>query len=94
MFSQHRFTSSRMLINVQYASEAGFYDAYNYQRMTKFFTWLTRKIHTEAVYRTVGVLELLNEPSSNASIYKDLNTAFYPQAIQVCNPKHQPTHFY
>ncbi|RSL52214.1 hypothetical protein CEP54_011017 [Fusarium duplospermum] len=43
---------------------AGFYNDYNFGRAQKWLTWMTKRIHTNNAYRTVGMIEVLNEPVS------------------------------
>ncbi|KAH6879420.1 beta-1,6-glucanase [Thelonectria olida] len=43
---------------------AGFFNDYNFGRAQKWLTWMTNRIHTNSAYRTVGMLEVLNEPVS------------------------------
>ncbi|KAH7128089.1 glycoside hydrolase family 5 protein [Dactylonectria estremocensis] len=43
---------------------AGFFNDYNYGRAEKWLSWMTNRIHTNNAYRTVGTIEVLNEPVS------------------------------
>ncbi|GAP88873.2 putative beta- -glucanase [Rosellinia necatrix] len=43
---------------------AGFFNDYNYGRAEKWLAWMANRIHTNPKYRTVGMLEVLNEPVS------------------------------
>lgn len=43
---------------------AGFFNNYNYGRAEKWLSWMTNRIHTNSAYRTVGMIEVLNEPVS------------------------------
>ncbi|KAI0887934.1 glycoside hydrolase family 5 protein [Annulohypoxylon maeteangense] len=43
----------------------GFYTSANYERAYQFLEWMTERIHTNESYRTVGALELINEPVSS-----------------------------
>jgi len=52
----------------------GFYNDYNYGRAYQWLEWMTNKIHTNAAYSTVGMLELVNEPE------RTWDTAKYPNA--------------
>lgn len=45
-------------------SPAGFYNDYDYGRAEKWLSWMTNRIHTTDAYRTVGMIEVLNEPVS------------------------------
>jgi glucan endo-1,6-beta-glucosidase len=40
----------------------GFFDDYNYNRAYEWLQWITNKVHTNPIYSTVGMLELVNEP--------------------------------
>ncbi|KAM0198993.1 hypothetical protein ACHAPI_003437 [Fusarium lateritium] len=42
--------------------DPGFYTPENYERAYKFLEWMTKRIHTNGNYTTVGMLEVLNEP--------------------------------
>jgi len=48
----------------QSAPATAFYGADGYGRAAKFLAWMAARIHTNAAYRSVGVLELLNEPEA------------------------------
>lgn len=43
---------------------AGFYNDYNFGRAEKWLSWMTNRIHTNNAYRSVGMIEVLNEPVS------------------------------
>ncbi|KAM3468130.1 hypothetical protein MY5147_008237 [Beauveria neobassiana] len=43
---------------------AGFFNDYNFGRAEKWMSWMARRIHTNNAYRTVGMIEVLNEPVS------------------------------
>ncbi|KAG5986864.1 hypothetical protein E4U43_005322 [Claviceps pusilla] len=43
---------------------AGFFSDYNFGRAEKWLAWMTRRIHTNPAYATVGMIEVLNEPVS------------------------------
>lgn len=43
---------------------AGFFNDYNFGRAERWMSWMARRIHTNAAYRTVGMIEVLNEPVS------------------------------
>ncbi|KAF2205036.1 glycoside hydrolase [Delitschia confertaspora ATCC 74209] len=60
----------------QWALPASFFDQQSYARANKFLEVLTRRIHTNLSYRTVGMLEVLNEPETG---HKDL-LAYYRTA--------------
>ncbi|QDS69220.1 hypothetical protein FKW77_001058 [Venturia effusa] len=61
----------------QYAPSEGFYSTSGHDRATKFLAWMTNIIHTNSAYRTVGMLEVLNEPSSG---HAGLISDYYPKA--------------
>ncbi|KAG8668231.1 hypothetical protein FPOAC1_007608 [Fusarium poae] len=42
--------------------DPGFYTPENYERAYRFLEWMTKRIHTNGNYTTVGMLEVLNEP--------------------------------
>ncbi|KAI0555596.1 beta-1,6-glucanase [Xylaria curta] len=48
----------------QNPNPAGFYNSYDYGRAEKWLSWMTNRIHTNAAYKTVGMIEVLNEPVS------------------------------
>jgi len=43
---------------------AGFYNDYNFGRAEKWLAWMTDRIHNNPDYKTVGMIEVLNEPVS------------------------------
>nr|ABK27199.1 beta-1,6-glucanase [Epichloe festucae var. lolii] len=43
---------------------AGFFNDYNFDRAQKWMSWMTKRIHTNPAYATVGMIEVLNEPVS------------------------------
>jgi hypothetical protein len=63
----------------------GFYTAENYERAFKFLEWMTKRIHTNGNYTTVGMLEVLNEPV-RAGKWKaeadDMIKNYYPGAYK------------
>lgn len=61
----------------------GFYTYENYERALKFLEWMALRIHSNQNYRTVGVIQVMNEPvhSSNyPSEAADMVETFYPAA--------------
>ncbi|KAI0099259.1 glycoside hydrolase family 5 protein [Nemania sp. FL0031] len=61
----------------------GFFTAANYERANKFLEWMTERIHTNTAYRTVGMIEVINEPIKrrvNATDADDMLKNFYPAA--------------
>ncbi|RBQ79828.1 hypothetical protein FVER14953_08463 [Fusarium verticillioides] len=63
----------------------GFYTTDNYERAFKFLEWMTKRIHTNGNYTTVGMLEVLNEPV-RAGKWKaeadDMIKNYYPGAYK------------
>ncbi|KAI5866045.1 glycoside hydrolase family 5 protein [Durotheca rogersii] len=61
----------------------GFYTQENYERTYQFLEWMAERIHTNDNYRTVGTLQVMNEPV-HSSEYPDLAANmvanFYPGA--------------
>lgn len=43
---------------------AGFYNDYDFQRAENWMSWMTKRIHSNPAYSTVGMIEVLNEPVS------------------------------
>ncbi|KAM0552678.1 hypothetical protein ACHAPJ_007775 [Fusarium lateritium] len=43
---------------------AGFFNDYNFGRAEKWLSWMTERIHNNDAYKTVGMIEVLNEPVS------------------------------
>ncbi|KAF4996493.1 hypothetical protein FDECE_12409 [Fusarium decemcellulare] len=63
----------------------GFYTPENYERALKFLEWMTKRIHTNGNYTTVGMLQVLNEPVHVAkwkAEAADMIENFYPKAFQ------------
>ncbi|KAF9771352.1 hypothetical protein IL306_011011 [Fusarium sp. DS 682] len=64
----------------------GFYTAENYERAFKFLEWMTKRIHTNGNYTTVGMLEVLNEPVHARGEWKDkaadMIKNYYPGAYK------------
>lgn len=48
----------------QNPNPAGFFNDYNYGRAEKWLSWMTTRIHTNAAYASVGMIEVVNEPVS------------------------------
>lgn len=48
----------------QLSRPAGFYNDYNFGRAQRWMSWMANRIHTNTAYRTVGMLQVLNEPVS------------------------------
>ncbi|XXG96016.1 hypothetical protein Hte_002293 [Hypoxylon texense] len=64
-------------------SYPGFYTQENYERANKFLEWMAERIHTNNSYRTVGTLQVMNEPvhaSDYGSLAADMIANFYPSA--------------
>ncbi|KAH6952427.1 putative endo-beta-1,6-glucanase [Ilyonectria sp. MPI-CAGE-AT-0026] len=61
----------------KWVEKPGFYNATEYARAYKFLQWLTRLVHTNRNFRTVGMLGVINEPNwDEPSVLSD----FYPTA--------------
>lgn len=61
----------------------GFFTVANYERANNFLEWMTERIHTNTSYRTVGMIEVINEPIKrrvNATDADDELVNFYPAA--------------
>ncbi|KAI5917239.1 glycoside hydrolase family 5 protein [Camillea tinctor] len=61
----------------------GFFTLKNYERACEFLDWITERIHTNKAYRSVGMLEVMNEPIKhrvNATDSEDMVKNFYPAA--------------
>lgn len=62
-----------------------FYTPENYERGLKFLEWMTKRIHTNGNYSTVGVLQVLNEPVHIKKFEDkaaDMVKNFYPKAYE------------
>ncbi|EHK97475.1 putative Glucan endo-1,6-beta-glucosidase B [Glarea lozoyensis 74030] len=64
----------------QYAPNAGFYKPWQYDRAYQMLSWITEVIHRWPAFRTVGMLEILNEPSQDPSVTTGLLDQYYPGA--------------
>lgn len=64
----------------QFASSAGFYVSWQYERAYKFLEWMTRMIHTDSAFYNVGALQVVNEPIQSYSQVPTLVNEFYPNA--------------
>lgn len=63
----------------------GFYTPENYERAYRFLEWMTKRIHTNDNYTTVGMLEVLNEPVHVAkwkAEAADMIKNYYPNAFK------------
>ncbi|KAL1602725.1 hypothetical protein SLS60_006146 [Paraconiothyrium brasiliense] len=66
----------------------GFFTQRNYDRASKWLDWMTRRIHNTPSYKkTVGILEVVNEPQSDREGRppEEINTftqVYYPQALK------------
>lgn len=67
----------------QYASEAGFYEDYQYERALKFLEWMTTNIHQNDNFRNVGMLEIVNEPEQEEDKAASVRAGYYPNAYRV-----------
>ncbi|KAL7957933.1 glycoside hydrolase family 5 protein [Trichoderma compactum] len=64
-------------------SQPGFYTQDNYARAADFLEWMTERIHTNATYASVGMLEVINEPVHSGdypSQAADMVNTYYPLA--------------
>lgn len=64
----------------QYNQPAGFYNDYNFERAEKWMSWMTKRIHSNPAYSTVGMIEVLNEPVSGHE--PGLVRKYYPGALK------------
>ncbi|KIL83640.1 hypothetical protein FAVG1_13148 [Fusarium avenaceum] len=48
----------------QNAKPAGFFNQHNFGRAKKWLAWITDCIHTNPIYYSMGIIEVLNEPVS------------------------------
>lgn len=62
----------------QYTNNAGFYNSQQYDRTYQWLQWMTNLIHTTDAYRTVGMIEVLNEPIPGQA---SLVSQYYPSAM-------------
>ncbi|KAJ9193456.1 CAZyme family GH5 [Paecilomyces variotii] len=65
----------------QYASSAGFYVDYQYDRALQFLEWMTTNIHRNPAFRNVGMLQIVNEPEQDADAVSSMRTSYYPNAV-------------
>ncbi|KAG6007241.1 hypothetical protein E4U54_000049 [Claviceps lovelessii] len=82
--TRRRNTSDPLsLYPVQSVKQAGFFTPANYERAAQFLEWMTEMIHTNPAYKTVGMLEVMNEPimsRTNPQQAADMIKNFYPLA--------------
>jgi glucan endo-1,6-beta-glucosidase len=64
----------------QFAPSPGFYNDYQYGRGVQFVEWLARLIHNTSEMRNVGMIELVNEPTSWDQAVPSLRSTFYKNA--------------
>ncbi|KAJ3154899.1 hypothetical protein HK101_001596 [Irineochytrium annulatum] len=85
----------------QQANPAGFFNNYNFGRAEKWLAWMTNRIHTNSAYRSVGMLEVLNEPVSMHDApgrypapgqVPGLIDSFYPSALQAVRAAENALH--
>ncbi|KAK8139887.1 hypothetical protein PG984_001010 [Apiospora sp. TS-2023a] len=65
----------------------GFFSQSNYDRASRFLTWMTQRIYNTPSYKkSVGVIEVVNEPErGNAQSQQERDTltqVYYPQALR------------
>ncbi|KAI0452326.1 glycoside hydrolase family 5 protein [Xylaria acuta] len=63
----------------------GFFTDANCERANKFLEWMTERIHTNDAYRTVGMIEIINEPIKRRLVtFRNTDVSslknFYPAA--------------
>ncbi|TID20522.1 glycoside hydrolase family 5 protein [Venturia nashicola] len=68
---------ARQSFTGQIVQTEGFYTTSGYDRSSKFLAWMANIIHTNTAYRTVGTLQVLNEPISDRPT---LISEFYPKS--------------
>ncbi|RDW92243.1 putative endo-beta-1,6-glucanase-2 [Coleophoma crateriformis] len=73
----------------QYAPTGGFYVDYQYNRATTFLSWLTTQIHSNAQFRNVGMLGIVNEPVRGGSQAASMCSTFYPNAYNAIRDAEQ-----
>lgn len=75
----------------QNPNPAGFYNDYNFDRACKWLSWMTKRIHSNPAYASVGMIEVLNEPVSKHDANgrypapgedPGLVQKYYPRALQ------------
>lgn len=67
----------------QFVSKPGFYETSQYDRALNFLEWLATRIHTDERFKSVGMLEVVNEPVQNAGEVQSMREEYYPQAFDV-----------
>lgn len=68
---------------LQGVDQAGFYNHDNYERAAQFLEWMAERIHTNDNYKSVGMLQVINEPvhsGDHPSEAADMVNTFYPLA--------------
>ncbi|KAG5931240.1 hypothetical protein E4U53_001883 [Claviceps sorghi] len=63
--------------------QPGFYTPANYERAAQFLEWMTEIIHTNPAYKSVGMLQIMNEPvqaRSKPAEAADMIKTYYPLA--------------
>lgn len=64
----------------EFASSPGFFKDYQYERAYSFLEWMTDRIHMNANYTGVGMIEVANEPVQDTSQTATMRSDFYPRA--------------
>lgn len=67
----------------QYASQPGFYTTSQYDRALEFLGWMATNVHQDGRFKTVGMLEIVNEPLQTADKVESMRKEYYPQAFEV-----------
>lgn len=73
-------------------SYPGWFTPFNYERTLQFLEWMTERILTNPSYKTVGTLEVMNEPAQaweHPDLAADMVQNFYPQALARVRAKEQ-----
>lgn len=52
---------------------AGFYNDHDFERAEKWMSWMTKRIHSNPAYSTVGMIEVLNEPNQDTGLVQNYN---------------------
>ncbi|KAI3400868.1 hypothetical protein diail_1557 [Diaporthe ilicicola] len=61
-------------------NRAGFYNDYDFERAENWMSWMTKRIHSNPAYSTVGMIGVLNEPASGHD--SELVQKYYPGALK------------
>lgn len=64
------------------ANQPGFYVDWQFSRALDFLSYLTTEIHSNDAYRTVGMIEIVNEPVRSSQALTMISS-YYPEAFDV-----------